>query len=1025
MSLVNLQKLLKTSLQLFILTVVLSQTAFAAGGKLTGRLTDKKSGEALGFANVIITHILQDGKETVLSSPLGARTDGEGYYVILNIPPGEYTVKASIIGYTTVIAKEVRVDPDRTINLSFELEPASIQTDEIVVTAKKEIIKADVYSTQQMISSETLQSLPVVRVDEFLGKLKGVQLSSSSDGYGLSVRGGAIRETDIRLDDISLKDPRSDNSYLGFNSTTINEIQVVTGGFEAKYGGIRSGLLNVKTKDGSRERFTVTLKTDYTPEGQYRFFGTNPFSNDSWIYKIYSGQYASSGAPADDPTVPVDLRDFQGWKKTTKDNLKALDTLQRMELWKLQHPQYGVARRPDYVIEGTITGPFVIPSTAFMAAFKYENSQFVYPIGPRDSYKDWNGQLKLTSSLSDNSKLSVNGMLAKIYSNTSGQTASYDASQSFAYMNTNTPSAIVRQAAQIGGTNFPYIYNKSRFQFFDQTFAMGGFKFTHVPMPNSYFTIDFQMGYTGQDITPMMMDMNADSSHNYVKMYSQAAKKWYYFNLPTSGVPNGTTLLAGDAMSKFNMYGGGQWADSSNSYSYQLKGDFTWQFNRFNQFQAGFSAGLQKINVYAGYWNQSVVSFTPNSWQYFKASPLDIGFYAQDKLEFEGIILNAGLRLDYFNPMRKGYQVGFPEDKDYTKLYTDIYNNTPGSYNSYERWLLFRGLLANPPGWPEVESKAQLKLSPRLGVSFPITEKSKMYFNYGHFYQRPAASILYNMKLNAMSTTIPTPDLIMARTVQYEFGYEQVLPLDFLANITAYYKDVSNEPMIRQFVDYNAINIVSKYYPDRYSDIRGVELRFERNAGRFVTFSSMYDYMITSEGYTGFETMFENLVLNKENRLRNATQYTPIAKPRANINLNLHTPDDFGVFFGNWLANFFFEWRDGGKEKLTNNVDVKLEKWADRVNWWNLDFRLSKEISVVNSKFELSLTVKNLTNNKFLSTENMTQAEASAYRTEIINNGGQWGDYKSPNLAKIFTASWENVLFLNPRRVVLGLRVNL
>lgn len=1026
MSLVNLQKLLKTSLQIFVLAVLLSQTVFAGGGKLTGRITDKKSGEALGFANVIITHIMQDGKETVLPTPIGARTDGEGYYVILNVLPGEYTVKASIIGYSSVIVKEVRVDPDRTINLNFELESASIQTGEIIVTAKKEIIKADVYSTQQMISSETLQSLPVIRVDEFLGKLKGIQLSSSSDGYGLSVRGGAIRETDIRMDDISLKDPRSENSYLGFNSTTINEIQVVTGGFEAKYGGIRSGLLNIKTKDGSRERFTVSLKTDYTPEGQYRFFGTNPFSNDSWIYKIYSGEYASSGSPLDDPTLPVDLRDFKGWKKTTGGNLKALDTLQRQELWDLQHPQFGVARRPDYVIEGTITGPFVIPNTAFMAAFKYENSQFVYPLGPRDSYKDWNGQLKLTTTINENSKISVNGMLAKIYSNTSGQTASYDASQSFAYMNNNTPASIVRQAAQMGGSNFPFIYNKSRFQFFDQTFAMGGFKFTHVPMPNSYFTIDFQMGYTGQDITPMMMDMNADSSVNYVKMYSQAAKKWYYFNLPTSGVPNGTTLLADDGLGKFKMYGGGQWADSSYSYNYQLKGDFTWQFNRHNEFQAGFSAGLQQINVYAGYWNQSVLSFTPNSWQYFKATPLDIGMYAQDKLEFEGIILNLGLRMDYFNPLRKGYQVGFPEDKDYTKLYTDIYSNLAGSYNSYERWLLFRGLLANPPGWPDTESKAQLKFSPRLGVSFPITEKSKMYFNYGHFYQRPAASILYNMKLNAMSTVIPTPDLVMARTVQYEFGYEQIMPLDFLANITAYYKDVSNEPLSRTFMDYYEINQVTKYYPDKYSDIRGVELRLERNAGRFVTFSAMYDYMITTSGQTGFSTIYENLVKYRENQLRYAVQNTPIAKPRAYVNLNLHTPDEYGMLFGRWLANFFFEWKDGAKYLLNGDqVDTKLQKWADVVNWWNIDFRLSKELSLVNSTFEFSLTVKNLTNNKFLSTENMTLAEATAYRNEIMNNGGQWGDYKSPNLAKIFEASWENVLFLNPRRVVLGLRVNL
>ncbi|MGE5410237.1 MAG: carboxypeptidase-like regulatory domain-containing protein [Clostridiales bacterium] len=1021
----NLPKFFKASFRLIILAVFLCHPLYAGGGKLTGKVVDKKTGEPLGFANVVITHVIQNGKEVRLSMPMGAQTESDGYFVILNIAPGEYSIRTSVVGYNSVVVKEVKIDPDRTITLNFDLDPTSIELNEIVINAKREVIKADVSSTQELISSEKLSSLPVIRVDEYLGKLKGIELASTSDGYGLQVRGGAIRETDVRMDGISLQDPRSGNSYLGFNSTTVNEIQVLTGGFEAKYGGIRSGLLDVKTKDGSREKFTVAIKTDYTPEGQYRFFGTNPFSNDSWIYKIYSGQYAFTGAPNDE-NVPSELSDFKGWKKTISPvAMKALDSLQKYDLWKLQHPQYGVANRPDFNIEGTITGPFPLPYTAFMAAFKYQNQQYALPIGPRDDYTDWNAQLKLTTNL-EKMKFSVNGMYARVLSNTIGASVSYDESQRFSYMNNSSRDAVSRQLQAISGTSFMSLWNKSRFQYFEQTFGMGGAKFTYVPKQNLFYSLEFQMGYTGQDISPMMMNMNADSSQNYVRMYSKAAKSWYTFTLPTSGVPNGTTLLSADGMGKFNMYGGGQWADSSYSYNYQLKGELTWQIDKHNEFQAGFNAGMQDINVYAGYWNQSVLAYTPNSWQYYKATPLDIGLYVQDKLEFEGLILNAGLRLDYFNSMKKKYEVGFPEDGDYRKFYTDIYSGLDGSYNSYERWLLFRDMISNPPGWPEADNPVQVKLSPRLGVSFPITETSKMYFNYGYFYQRPATSILYNMKLNSGSTTIPTPDMNMARTVSYEFGYEQSFLEDFLFNITAYYKDVSDEPLSRTFIDYYETNQVTKYYPDAYSDTRGVELRLERNVGKFVTFSAMYDYMIKSSGKAGYETIYENLAKYRENAIRKANQTTPIPQPRANVNLNLHTPEDYGMIWGSWMANIFFEWKDGGQVLLNSDQTLKsLQQWIDVVNYWNIDFKLSKELSLANSTFELYVTIQNLTNNKWLNTSNFNTAQSSAYRRALQENGGKWGEYEQDYLANTLKGGWEFILFQNPRRISIGARVNL
>lgn len=1016
-------------LQLVFLTIIFCGTVIAGGGKLTGKVVEKKTGDPAIAATIVLTHFLQDGKETPLPVQMGATTDIDGYYVILNVPTGIYTIKTSSIGFASIITKEVKVEPDRTIREDFTLEESTVGLNEIVVTAKQEVIKADVYSTQELISAEKLSVLPIVRVDEYFGKLKGVQLSSSSDGYGLVIRGGGIRETDIRLDGNSLQDPRSGNSYLGFNSTSIHEIQVITGGFQAKYGGIRSGLLDVKTKDGSRDRYTASIKTDITPKGQYRFFGKNPYDV---VSDVFAGQYAWTGVPVGtdkkpiDKGVPSDFKDFKGWAKTTTQNLAALDSLQRYELWKLQHPNREIAGKPDISLEGTFTGPVpVIPNTTFLAGFKYENSQYAIPIGPRDSYEEWNSQLKLTSTF-DKMKISVNGLYAKIFSNASGLTSSYDASQRSGYLNQNTPGSINRQLAMIAGGSYINLYNKSRVQEFIQTFGMGGARFTYIPNSKLFYTLDFQMSYTGQDINPMLMDMSKDSTQNYFYMYSTKAKKWYQFYNPDAGPVAGSSNPTTDAMNRFLVYGGGAYADSSESFNYQLKGDLTWQANPNNELQAGFSVSLQRINVYAGSWSQSTLAFTPDSWKYYKNTPLEIGLYVQDKLEFEGMILNAGLRLDYFNPFKDGYQVGFPVDKDYTKLYTDVYNSLGGTYNSYERWLLFRELLDDPTGWPTIENKAQVKLSPRLGVSYPITESSKMYFNYGHFYQRPSASILYNTGLGAGSTVVPCPDLPMARTVQYEFGYEQSFLENFLVNVTAYYKDVSNEPLSRAYISYNNAYTMYKYYPDYYKDVRGVEVRLERNSGRYVKFSAMYDYMLVSEGRAGFAKIYEDLVTNKRNLASDAKQYTLSDLPRANINLTLFTPDDFGQIWGNWFANIFFEWKAGGQTLLNDGEPLKsLQQWIDVVNYWNIDMRFSKMIDFGLGNVEISVTVKNLTNNKWLNTANFSTDQRTAYVNKLKAEGGTWGDYDSQKFADVFDNSWECVLFQNPRRILIGARVNL
>jgi len=1035
----------------FPLLLLVPAVLHAATGKITGRVVDAQTGDPLPGATVVIDTTWIGGQPVRLDTRFGAATNAEGYFFILNVPVGVYNIKASMVGYAPMIQTKVIVDVDRTVTVNFKLTSSAIEMAAVEVTWQRDVIQPDVASTQEIIHTQRIEEIPLVRVDEFVGKLKGIELVDNAEGHGLSVRGGAIRETDVRIDGISLQDPRSENSYLALNSTAIEQLQVLTGGFEAKYGGIQSGLVNVVTKEGSRERFNMSLKLDITPGGHRKFFGVNPWSDESPIYEVFAGKYAMNGirTKADSEAVPPEFWGFKGWNDPRTGTYPELPRgvrltpEQKLTLWKIRHPQYAFANKPDVYLEGTITGPlpgenipllgWYLGRTTFLLSYKYENSQFAFPLGPRDSYIDWNTQIKLTSTLLPSLKLSVEGMYAKVSSLNEGRASTYggalvDPSSSFNFLN-NTANAVRRQASLIGGSDgFYQLFNKSRLQFYDQRYVIGGFRLTHTLSPKAFYNLSFQFGYTDHKLAPFALDTTKPNAWIYIDGYR-------FMNVPQGGTPNASTNWAMDELNMFWLYGGTQRDDSSYSWVGQIRGDFVAQLGMHNQVEAGFSTKLTYLHVYGGTWYQSERMWTPDLWQYYTVTPIEAGIYLQDKLEFQGMIANAGVRVDYFNPNKRGFIVTSPPDPAYTAFYNTIYMNLPGAWGSYQRWLIYKDMLEDPPGWPRSDNRVQVKISPRLSVSFPVTVNSKLYFNYGHFYQRPPVSFLYDLTIYPAEVTVPTPGLSMGRTVSYEFGYEQRFLQDFLFNVTFYYKDVRNQPLSQTFINYYHDNLVTQYVPDGYRDIRGVELRLERTFGRFVTFWANYDYMLQSTGQSGLQRIYENRLEAKDEQ-RTANITTTIPLPRAHVNLNLHTPSNWGPgIFGfqplsSMYLNLFFEWRSGGK-MLWNpqEPDIKKQQWVDIVDYSNVDLRASKVFKSAFGDVEIVLTIQNLLNQKRLETGNMLRSQLDEYKNSLhlpFNEGekkgnDKWGEWDKPYIK---LGWWQAPLFLNPRRVLLGLRVN-
>jgi len=234
-------------------------------GKIAGRVTDKTSGEPLPSVNV-----------TIEGTTLGVASTIDGYFTILNVSPGIYKVKASLIGYRNVVVSEVRVRIDQTSTVNFAMAEEAVASGEITVIAERKVVKEDVSTSVAAVSSEEVEVLPLTNVTEVVNLQAGVE-------SGLVIRGGGAEEALFEVDGVTLRDPRNNQPITGIPLSAVQEISIERGGFNAEYGQVRSGIVNVVTKEGSKTDYNGTVTLRYSPPAA-KYFGISPFDpNSMWL----------------------------------------------------------------------------------------------------------------------------------------------------------------------------------------------------------------------------------------------------------------------------------------------------------------------------------------------------------------------------------------------------------------------------------------------------------------------------------------------------------------------------------------------------------------------------------------------------------------------------------------------------------------------------------------------------------------------------------------------------------------------
>lgn len=217
-------------------------------GKITGVVIDKQTRDPISDVNIFLK-----------GTELGAATDLDGYYVILNVPPGNYDLMVQYLGYQSQMVEGLVVISDLTTVVNFELEETTLEIgDAVVVTADKPLIRPDVTSKLAVVDGREISTMPVDNINEVIASQAGI----TTDAQGnLHLRGGRTNEVIYLVDGQPVQNPL-DNSLGGLiDNYAIRELQVLSGTFNAEYGSAMSGIINIVTNDGSDQFRT---KVEYT-----------------------------------------------------------------------------------------------------------------------------------------------------------------------------------------------------------------------------------------------------------------------------------------------------------------------------------------------------------------------------------------------------------------------------------------------------------------------------------------------------------------------------------------------------------------------------------------------------------------------------------------------------------------------------------------------------------------------------------------------------------------------------------------
>ena len=1002
------------------LALVIPNEALWAGttGKISGTIVDKSTNEALPGVNVVI-----------VGTAMGASTNAKGEYFILGVPPGTYSLRATMIGYGPVVQKNVVVNVDRTTTVNFELSQAVLEMGkEIVVTATRPLVETDVSSSQIVTTSEQASTLPAAQIIQTIALEPGIEIDNLEE---IRIRGGGGGQISFQVDGMERMDRLNTRAYTQMNAAAISEVQILTGGFNAEYGNIRSGIFNVITKEGGK---IVSGAIDYRfGPPQQKHFGPSAYGKDQYDWKLYAGPNSFNEIKDVEGNVL-----WQGWNKRTetlnqknylgKNDWKPEEIL---EIWKWRHRGVKYADKPDHYLDAGVGGPLTflealgMKEAGYFFGYKYTKRWPTFPMlsgAYTADIKEGKVSMKPTSSI----KVVFNGMYGVTHTTTNG--------------NSWNPRDLAMRVYHDGenlattatGVNKYYLWADALLNVYTKQL---GAKIIHTLSPSTYYEIRFNSFMTeskagrGRSRSPRTFGV-------------KKVDGIWLDETPYGWVDE--AMKEPDLTGAYMMGGGGRVRDTSNVVTQKINFDITSQVNSRNLVKAGLEAEFNDIE--RKYERIEEIQLLYGEWVSYHAKPRRYAAYIQDKLEYGGMIANIGVRLDYFDA--NGY-IYVPND-----IYSPVFAR--GGTEGYR----------SPDDLPKEKSKSYLYVSPRLGISHPVRQNTKFFFNYGTFYSEPPTRNRYGFYSEHRPFGDPQGDvrwvgyanLKPPRTVMYEVGFEQSFMNTYLARASFYSKNntdqigslrvdgVAGSHNAGDFRNFVSVGKGAAGYNtprnNQYEDIRGIEFKLSKLRGDFVTGWLNFEYAISTRGYYGIQRLNQDPLVGYY--IYSAVQQRPEPIPKFIGNLDFHTPPDWGKLKGNWRLSVLQRWNIGPKviwnpEGLPTREVRTVYHWID---YYNTSLRLTKTLHLGGNNLLLYMDVSNLFNFRYLNWAALNNSERETYITNVVDPtnglGNKIGDYKDKDGNNVFTDNWVDkdgakrapiapskdfALFLNPRLFLFGVKL--
>jgi len=780
----------------FVCLALLSVPALAGNGKVAGTVTDD-SGEPLPGANIVIT---------VGGDKLGATTDDQGRYFILNIPPGTYAVQASFIGYKAVQQTDIKVRLDLTTSVDFELPVEVIEGEVVTVVAERLMVEKSLTTSRSTIgAAEINNTMPVADLQELVNTTPSV-----FRGY---IRGGRKAEAKVLVDGIDVSDTyfragegaQTHNGYVdvnrsngnefsavGVNVSNVQALDIVAGTFNAEYDAASAGVINVVTKEGGDKL-----------QGRL-FFRRGLSGTKNAGPEVYNGL---ADPDPDEETGEVDKTTYYDLYLAEKDKLaaseEATEQAKAAEYYVFKPGDVTYGDNPSTEMELSLGGPLPLPRTNFYLTTRFLNDEGQLP---NQLNKSMRHSLKLTHRVNDAIKL--------------------------------TGSTMVDDGGALGGwvnRNFSgkYAYYPEGSMGNKKLGTMTYMGINHVLSPNTFYDLKIsqvtrssEFGYS-DDNGDGVVDVDEDGDFIFIDSAEMAEK---YLGVDGSGADadgHFTFFTTNPGNSKnFDLpFGNNQYRLAQPGFYYedlhrdvmQLKGDLTSQVNYHHQIKTGFlyrkhniSKLMQRTQITVSYSN------LPFEISEYERQPSEMALYVQDRIEYGGVIVNAGVRLDGLNVDAEQIADPFQPSEEATYTYS---NGTEQTYRKPIR------------SGKSVDTRWFLQ--PRLGISHPISETAAMHYSWGKFYSPPSFSNLYDDYASFTNPAWPTLYDVEAdptTATAYEMGLQYSFHPDYLLDVTAYYRDIESYSRLGLTLSPAEAGFATYTFNTSggYADSRGFEVAIER-----------------------------------------------------------------------------------------------------------------------------------------------------------------------------------------------------